>query len=162
MTVAYNWTGLRTATKLTISQLAEQAAESIRALSHLTLPGAEVPGDPAEACEVVASLARVTGRLPQLLGQLSRWLINEHRTRQLRLDAWSPRHDVGRAVMEAVVDLTEASQAARQAGRTLDAANQVFAHLAAAVDEWVDAVEHTGYESVTRAREGAGRNACPE
>lgn len=115
MSAAYSWTEPTTHGELTIAQLAEQAAESIRALNHLTLPGGAL-SDPADACEVVASLARATGRAPQLLGQLSRWLGSEHRAGQMRLDAWSPMADVSEAVTAAVVALTKAAQAACQAG----------------------------------------------
>jgi len=161
MTVTHNRARPAGGVELTIAQLAEQAAESIRALNHLTYPGTGAPNGPADASEVVASLARVAGRIPQLLGQLSRWLVSEHRAAQLRLDAWSPTPDVGTAVTEAVADLTEAAEAARRAGRALDAANQVFAHLAA-VDAWDDEVDGADHESATSARESSRRNACPE
>ncbi len=162
MTVTHSGARATPPAELTIAQLAEQAAESIRALNHLTYPGTGVPDDPADASDVVASLARVAGRIPQLLGQLSRWLVTEHRAAQLRLDAWSPMPDVGTAVAEAVADLTEAAEAARRTGRALDSANQIFAHLAATVDAWDDETEGPDHESATSARESNRRNACPE
>lgn len=161
MTVVHNWTETAHG-DLTIGQLAEQAAELIRALNHLTLGGSGAITDPAEACEVVASLARVAGRLPQLLGQLSRWLVSENRMAHLRLDASSPTTDIGLAVTAAVIDLTEAAEGARRAGRALDASHQVLAHLAAASDMWDDPVKDADHDSATGARQAAGRNTCPE
>jgi hypothetical protein len=110
MTVTHNRARAAGRVEFTIAQLAEQAAESIRALNHLTYPGTGAPNDPADASDVVASLSRVAGRIPQLLDQVSRWLVSEHRAAQLRLDAGSPTPDVGTAV-------TEAAEAARRAGR---------------------------------------------
>lgn len=148
--------------ELSVGELAEQTAESIRALNHLTLAADEVLTDPTETCDVVASLARAAGRLPQLLGQLSRWLVSENRAGKLRLDAWASTTDIDYAVTVAIGDLAEAAEAARRAGRALDAAHQVLAHLAAAADESDDSVEAADHDSATRARQAVDRNACTE
>lgn len=162
MAAVHTLTGLVPCSEPTLAQVAEQAAESIRTLNRMTFPGSGTLDDPADAGEVVASLARTASRMPQLFGQLSRWLVHEHRIGQLRLDAWSPAANVGSAVAAAVVDLTDAADAARRAGRALDAAHQVFAHLAVAVDAWDDELESSGNEIVPSARERDCRNACPE
>jgi hypothetical protein len=60
----------------------------------------------------------------------------EHQSGQLRLDSWSPTADVGQAVASITADLAEAAITAHRAGRALDAAQQVLAHLAASVDNW--------------------------
>ena len=52
--------------------LARAAAEAVRSLNHATL-GAEGPGQPADACEVLGELSLTASRIPQLLGQAGRW-----------------------------------------------------------------------------------------
>ena len=54
------------------AQLGWQAAEAIRTLNHRTHP--PTAADPTEVYELLAALAAMAYRLPQLLGQLSRWL----------------------------------------------------------------------------------------
>jgi hypothetical protein len=117
--------------ELTVEQLAEQAAQAVRTLNHLTRPGVGALTDPAQVCDVIAALACTVGRLPQLLGQLSGWLVSQQRAGRLRVDVCSPVCDPAAAVADAAAALAQASQCAHQAGRALDAAHQTLAHLAA-------------------------------
>ena len=52
---------------------ARSAAEAIRSLNHATL-GQDGLGQPADAYEVLGELSLAASRLPQLLGQVGRWL----------------------------------------------------------------------------------------
>ena len=126
MSAAVN-TGTTTAT---VGRLAEQAAEAVRTLNHLTRPGVGALAEPAEVCELVAALACTTGRLPQLLGQLSGWLVSQQRAGRLRVDTWSPQPNPAAAVAAAAGCLTQAAHSTQRAGHALDAAHQHLAHLA--------------------------------
>jgi hypothetical protein len=53
--------------------LARSAAEAIRSLNHATL-GGDGLGQPADAYAVLGELSLAASRLPQLLGQVGRWL----------------------------------------------------------------------------------------
>ncbi|HEX7355021.1 MAG TPA: hypothetical protein VF288_09350 [Mycobacteriales bacterium] len=119
----------------TLVQLAEQAAEAIRALNHLTRPGVVGPSSPAETAGIVATLAATTARLPQLIGQLSSRLVTEQQHGRLRLDALSAAPDPATAVAAATSSLARAATYAARAGHDLDAAHQRLAHLAVARDE---------------------------
>lgn len=115
--------------------LAGQAAEAVRALNHRTRPGAGALTYPAEADDVVADLACLAARLPQLLGQLAGWLHAEAQHGRLRVDSCSPHPAPAPAVTAAIESLTAAAGHAGHAGRALDAAHQILAHLAATSDE---------------------------
>ncbi|MGH8961612.1 MAG: hypothetical protein ACRDWT_10560 [Jatrophihabitantaceae bacterium] len=115
----------------TVEEFAGQAAEAVRALNHSTRPGIGALTYPAELDTVVADLAALAGRLPQLLAQLGRWLHTEQRHGRLRVDSCSPHADCAAAVAAATEQLTRASDYARHAGRALDGAHQILAHLAA-------------------------------
>jgi len=53
--------------------LARAAAEAVRGLNHATLGGQGL-SQPADAYEVLGELALAAAGLPQLLGQVGRWL----------------------------------------------------------------------------------------
>jgi hypothetical protein len=53
--------------------LARSAAEAVRSLNHATLGGNGL-SQPADACEVLGDLSLAAAGLPQLLGQVGRWL----------------------------------------------------------------------------------------
>jgi hypothetical protein len=107
---------------------AATAAEAVRALIHLTL-GRRALGEPAELDRLVAELAIMADRLPQLLRQLRGWLDTEQHADRLRTDDTT---DPARIVDRAAAQLTEAAHAAHDLGRALDNAHQLLAHLAAA------------------------------
>ena len=52
---------------------ATAAAEAIRGLNHATL-GQDGLGQPSDACAVLGELSLAASRIPQLLGQVGRWL----------------------------------------------------------------------------------------
>jgi hypothetical protein len=106
---------------------AATAAEAVRALIHLTL-GRRALAEPAELDRIVAELATMTGRLPQLLRQLRGWLDTEQHAGRLRSDDTT---DPARIVDRAAAELTDAGHAAHDLGRALDDAHQLLAHLAA-------------------------------
>ncbi len=116
--------------ELTVGQLAEQAAEAVRALNHLTRPCAGGLDDPGELSDIVAALVCTTARLPQLLAQLSSWLVGEQRAGRLRVDAWSDT-PAAATVTAATTALRQAASCAVRASHELDAAHQSLAHLAA-------------------------------
>lgn len=57
-------------------ELAEQAAEAIRSLNHLTMPGRDLQY-PADVYKIVGSLRTMAQHLPQLFGELAKFLIAE-------------------------------------------------------------------------------------
>jgi hypothetical protein len=113
-----------------VGEIGWQAAEAIRTLNHLTQPATGTLSDPADAAELAAALACLTGRLPQLLGQLSRWVADEQQRGGLRVDAISPCPDADAATDAVARCLSQAAQHVNRAGRDLDAAHQHLAHLA--------------------------------
>lgn len=64
----------------TPAQLAEQAAENIRALNHVTLPGRGELVYPSDAYSTVANLSDMAMRLPQALQQIRAFIdrLDEH------------------------------------------------------------------------------------
>ena len=108
------------------------AEQAVRELIQLTRPAITDLACPAEAGEVIAALAAVTGMLPQLLDQLTRWLLTQHDTVRLRLDSISEAtgSDTRETVHAAAAALEHASQCLHRAAHQLDAAHQHVAHLA--------------------------------
>jgi hypothetical protein len=112
------------------AQLGWQAAEAIRTLNHRTHPPTLT--DPAEAYELLAALATMAYRLPQLLGQLSRWLQAEHAAGRLRADTHTtdPATEATEVTAAAAHALLRASQAATCLAEAFDSAQQHLAQLA--------------------------------
>jgi hypothetical protein len=112
----------------TPSDLADQAAEAIRTLNHITLGGTglEYPGD---LYSVIAGLGTMASRLPQLLGQLGEWLDGEHGAGRLG-------HDSGGNVAATVVSVRDelriADGAAKALRMALNRAQNELSHLKAA------------------------------
>jgi hypothetical protein len=110
-----------------IVQVAAAAAEAVRELNHRTLGRPTLTG-PAELDRLVAELAVMTARLPQLLQQLSGWLAAEQHARHIRSD----NHiDPARIVDRARTELADAGRAARELSQALHNAHQHTAHLGA-------------------------------
>ena len=108
-------------------QVAATAAEAVRELNHRTLGRPTLTG-PAELDRLVAELAVMTARLPQLLQQLSGWLAAEQSGRWIRSD----NHiDPARIVDRARTELADAARAARELSQALHHAHQHTAHLGA-------------------------------
>lgn len=108
------------------AQLGWQAAEAIRTLNHRTHP--PTTADPTEVYELLAALAAMAYRLPQLLSQLSRWLQTEHAAGKLRAD--TPAADPTEITASTAHELTRAGVTANRLGDALDSAHQYLAHLA--------------------------------
>jgi hypothetical protein len=120
---------------------AATTGEAVRALIHLTL-GQHALSEPAELDRLVAELAIMAGRLPQLLRQLGRWLDAEQCAGRLRSNNTT---DPTQIVDRAAAELAKADPAAHDLGRALDDAHQLLAHLAA--NEPRDARAETGATS---------------
>jgi hypothetical protein len=113
-----------------LMQWAELAEQAVRVLGHRTRPAAGGLTDPAQAAEVIAVFAALTGMLPQLLDQLARWLLDQQHAGRLRVDFLVPHSDVCQAVHATVGALAHAGECSRRAGHALDSAHQHAAHLA--------------------------------
>jgi hypothetical protein len=111
-----------------VLHLGEQAAEALRDLNHLTR-GRDAFADPAELSRLLAELAVMASRLPQLLDQLCCWLRHEHDAAAMRADT---NADPAELVCLAAAHLTRASHCAHNLAGTLDNAHQHVAHLATA------------------------------
>jgi hypothetical protein len=142
---------------------AASAAEAVRVLTHLTL-GRHALSEPAELDLLVEELAIMTGRLPQLLRQLHRWLDTEQHAGRLRSDDTT---DPARIVTRATAELTDAGHAANDLNRALDTAHQHLSHLAATEPDRAHEPEpsHTRRSAVPSMRARAwrrpGRNGWP-
>lgn len=115
-------------------EIADHAAESIRALNHLTQQPAAQALAPADIDQVVAVLSQAADRLPQLLRQIGDLLHHRQKAGLLRVDQTSPLSDPASAVTQAAAALQQAAGDASNAGRALDAAHQILAHLATSTD----------------------------
>ena len=133
MTTSDGLHNVDTSPEPTIGQLAEQAAQAVRALNHLTRPGTDALAHPAEAGDLAAALCCLTGRLPQLLSQLNRWLVSQQQAGHLRVDTSSPLPEPAAAVHAVTGQLTQAALNAQQASDALDTAHQ---HLEAPSLKW--------------------------
>jgi hypothetical protein len=111
-----------------VLHVAEHVAESLRDLNHLTR-GCDAFADPAELSQLLAELAVMTSRLPQLLDQLRCWLRHEHDAAPLRADT---NADPAELICLAAAHLTRAGHYAHDLADALDNAHQHVAHLARA------------------------------
>ena len=109
---------------------ADTAAEAVRALIHLT-HGQRALSEPAELDRLVAELAEMAGRLPQLLRQLHDWLDVEQQAGRVRSDN---NTDPAQIVDRAADKLPQAGRAAHDLGQALDDTHQLLAHLATEPD----------------------------
>lgn len=112
-------------TQATPSQLADQAAEAIRALNHITRSGDSLQY-PSDVHDVVANLKIMNQRLPQLLTQLAGFLAAEHAAGRIAHDTAAPP---GPHLIETIQALTEASQGAANVAIALDQAHSACGGL---------------------------------
>src|SRR5215469_11432132 len=96
------------AATMTIREVAAQAVEAVRALSHLTADTGELT-DPDEVRDVVSGLAQIGRELPQLCEQLARFLVAQHEDGRLA-------HGSGRDPDFVLVEVSEALSAAGRGG----------------------------------------------
>lgn len=112
-----------------LTDLADGAAEAIRALNHRTLGGSGDLAVPSEVCGVLAALSALATRLPQLTQQLAAVLDRQLRDGQLIADGMTPA-DAAALVAAIRRSAQVAGCHANEFGRFLDAAHQAAAHLA--------------------------------
>ena len=146
---------------IALGDLADQAAHAIRLLNHRTRLGIGGPVDPADAAEIIAALATMTARLPQLLGQLAGWLEHEHHHSRLRVDDLTPQPDTAQTVHAVSNSLQHATRCLQRVAAELDTAHQHAAHLASARSQ--DSCRSVGPDHLTKHTLGqasVGRTRC--
>lgn len=115
---------------LSAAELAQEAAEAVRALSHVTI---FPDGDgglryPADVYATLGELATLGHRLPQAVRQLTAFLHRQHQAGHVAIDAGTRyAGDPAAAVEGATVFLQVAEQLAEQLGAALDQAAQALA-----------------------------------
>ncbi len=118
-----------------VAELANDAAEAIRSLNHATFPGSDQLTYPADAYDILASLSLLAARLPQLLGQLDRFVSREVDAGRVVVDGGEYVGDPQAAAAVTSHWLDQARIVADRLHHTLDRAQQAAAHLAAAETE---------------------------
>lgn len=113
------------------AELADVAAEAIRAANHATFPGTSTLAFPSDAYDVIASISLLASRLPQLFGQLDRWLTSEAEAGRVTADGGEYAGDPQAAAAVASHWLDTARAAADALHCALDAAQQASAYFAA-------------------------------
>ena len=127
---------------ITVSDLADQAADAVRLLNHRTRPGIGYLAEPSEVAAIIAALASITGMLPQLFGQLSHWLAREHHDGRLRVDDLAPLPDPAQTVHALTANLQHAARCVQHARAELETAHEHAAHLAT-----TEPPQHRGQDS---------------
>ncbi|MEO3750150.1 hypothetical protein [Streptomyces sp. B6B3] len=116
-------------TKRTAPQLAEQAAEAIRALNHATraTPNAclRYPGD---VYATFGELVAMAGRLPQAIGQLALFIDVLQDEGRLRHDSGNPSR-LGIELASFEQSTADAFRAAQLLRRALDGAHQALGRI---------------------------------
>lgn len=117
---------------LRVGELADQAANAIAELTRRTRPTGDDLPYPADAAAIIATLADMTGMLPQLLSQLTNWFAHQQQNGHLALDALTPQPGLAPTMHALTSSLQHAIAHAQHAAAELDTAHQHAAHLAAA------------------------------
>lgn len=114
---------------LSAIELAEAAAEAVRALNHATLPnGGGGPRYPSGIYGTLAELATLANRLPQALQQLSTVLQRQHAAGHVAIDAGTRyAGEPAAAVDAAAVFMQVAEQLAVRLGAALGEASEALA-----------------------------------
>lgn len=121
---------MRATTPAQARAIADLASEAIRALNHATLSADGCPGldYPSDAYHLIGALHQLTGRLPQLFGQLSAYLQRELQHDRVAVDGGPFAADPFGAIGTACAELEgQATAAARRLSAALDAAQQAIA-----------------------------------
>ena len=113
---------------MTIREIADQAAEAVRALNELTSDGADY-ARLDDVRDVIASLERMGQDLPQLCEQLARILVVQREDGQITQEAG---RDPELWVVEAIEALAAAGQAADMMTAALTQAIRTSAELRSA------------------------------
>lgn len=141
----------------TPAQLADDAAEAIRGLNHATFPGTSALVFPSDAYDVIASMSVLASRLPQLLGQLDRFLSREVDAGRVSVDGGEFAGDPEAAAAATSCWLEQARAAAHRLAHTLGQAQQATAWLAASTDTATDAPRRGRRPASPRRRPGCDR-----
>lgn len=104
----------------TPAQLADDAAEAVRSLNHVTI-ALDGYNDPADINATVARIEALAYMLPQALTQTARTLQEMDQQPGIRIDSGA---DSAEKVAEAVLEMQRAQQAFQAAGEALSRANQ--------------------------------------
>jgi hypothetical protein len=108
------------------AELADQAAEAIRALNHKLISGGLAY--PADAYDTIGALRTLADRLPQSLGLIARWLGYEHDRCAITHDSG----DAGEYILATADALGRAQEDAELLAAALDGAQQAAGGLKAA------------------------------
>jgi hypothetical protein len=117
-----------------VLELAEAAAEIIRALNHITRDHAALRY-PAEGDTLIRYLESAAERLPQLLDQVASWYEREAAAGRLRVVAGDWEGIPGMAVVALRMRADAGRMAAEQLGADLKSAAGVTTNLAAREDD---------------------------
>ncbi|MEU7338674.1 hypothetical protein [Streptomyces sp. NPDC007074] len=104
----------------TPTQLADDAAEAVRSLCHVTI-NRDAYKEPAEINAAVSRIEALAYSLPQALQQTARTLQAMDEDPGIRIDSGA---DSAEKVAEAVLELEQAARALNAAGQALSQANQ--------------------------------------
>jgi len=116
---------------LSPARLAGDAAESVRALNHATLPGTSGLIYPADAYDVTGQLALLASRLPQALAQLLTFLRSEVQAGRVVIVSGDQAGDPAAVLANVTASLDQAVASARRLNRALDAAQNQLTWAAA-------------------------------
>jgi hypothetical protein len=108
----------------TIIALAQITAEAVRALNHATFPRSEL-SEPATGYTTLGQLAAAAHWLPQLCGQLARWLAGQNTAGRLACTTGG----LDGTLDDALASLDRAARRATRLGEALDQAHQATAWL---------------------------------
>jgi hypothetical protein len=119
---------------LYVLEVAEALAEAARVLNHLTR-GHECLEYPSEADRLIREVSVAAGRLPQLLGQVTRWLSDEQAAARIEMPGgeYAGRPDL--AFTAARLRLDAAAGLAGELQEMLDAAASVTCDMADVDDD---------------------------
>jgi len=112
-------------------ELADTAAEAVRALNYATQPGRDGLTYPGDVHSLLGALGTLTERLPQLCDQLGRWLATEQAAGHLAEGEHGHYGgDSGRAVIAARSALGEAGRTATRLTSLLGEAQAAISAVA--------------------------------
>lgn len=113
-------------TAQTPAQLADQAAEAVRAINHLTMSPRDDWQYPSDVYSLVGDLSRMAMMLPQALEQASRLIADLNEGGHLRSDKDQLEHDLG----ETFYGLDDARNAANKLYGALNRAHSGLSPIA--------------------------------
>jgi hypothetical protein len=111
--------------------LAADAAESVRALNHATMPGTGGLVFPADAYDVTGALSLLASRLPQALAQLQAFLHAEVEAGRVAIVAGDHTGDPAAVLAAVTASLDTAATSARWLHQALDTAQNQLTWAAA-------------------------------